>query len=66
MVMASMMFEKDIILPTINQEVRDPQCDLNYVPNKAISKKVNMILKTSSGFSGIHSSLVMKRYQEGK
>jgi 3-oxoacyl-[acyl-carrier-protein] synthase II len=46
--------------------VRDPQCDLNYVPNKAISKKVNMILKTSSGFSGIHSSLVMKRYQEGK
>jgi 3-oxoacyl-(acyl-carrier-protein) synthase len=66
MVMASMMFEKDLILPTINQEVRDPQCDLNYVPNKAVAKKVNMILKTSSGFSGIHSSLVMKRYQEGQ
>lgn len=63
MVIGSMMFEKDIIPPTINQEVRDPQCDLNYVPNKAISKKVNMVLKTSSGFSGIHSSLVMKRYE---
>jgi beta-ketoacyl-acyl-carrier-protein synthase II len=66
MVMGSMMFEKNIIPPTINQEVRDPQCDLNYVPNKAISKKMNIILKTSSGFSGIHSSIVMKRYEEGK
>ncbi|MFH0876807.1 MAG: beta-ketoacyl-[acyl-carrier-protein] synthase family protein [Candidatus Omnitrophota bacterium] len=66
MVMGSMMFEKNIIPPTINQEVRDPQCDLNYVPNQAISKKVNMILKTSSGFSGIHSAIVMKRIREGK
>lgn len=66
LVMGSMIFEKDILPPTINQEVRDPQCDLNYIPNKAIPKKVDMILKTSSGFSGIHSSLVLKRYQEGK
>ena len=66
MVMGSMIFEKNIIPPTINQEVRDPQCDLNYVPNKAIEKKVDIILKTSSGFSGIHSSLVMKRYQEAR
>ena len=66
MVMGSMIFEKNIVPPTINQEVRDPQCDLNYVPNKAIEKKVDIILKTSSGFSGIHSSLVMKRYQEAR
>ncbi len=66
MVMACMIFERDKIPPTINQEIRDPQCDLNYVPNVSIDKKVNMILKTSSGFSGIHSSLVMKRYQEGR
>ncbi len=66
MVIGSIMFEKDLIPPTINQEVRDPQCDLNYVPNKAIQKKINTMLKTSSGFSGIHSAVVMKRYQEGK
>ncbi|MFH1692263.1 MAG: beta-ketoacyl-[acyl-carrier-protein] synthase family protein [Candidatus Omnitrophota bacterium] len=66
MVIGSMMFEKDLIPPTINQEVRDPRCDLNYVPNKAIQKKINTMLKTSSGFSGIHSAVVMKRYQEGK
>jgi 3-oxoacyl-(acyl-carrier-protein) synthase len=58
----SMIFEKDILPPTINQEEKDPLCDLNYIPNQAISKKVNSIIKTSSGFSGIHSSLILKRY----
>jgi len=62
MTVASMIFEKNILPPTINQEEKDPQCDLYYIPNKAITKKVNTILKTSSGFSGIHSSLVLRRY----
>lgn len=59
---AALIFEKNILPPTINQEEKDPQCDLYYIPNKAIEKKVNLILKTSSGFSGIHSSLVLRRY----
>jgi beta-ketoacyl-acyl-carrier-protein synthase II len=58
----SMIFEKNILPPTINQEEKDPLCDLNYIPNKAISKKVDTIIKTSSGFSGIHSSLVLRRF----
>jgi len=62
MTICSMIYEKNILPPTINQEERDPLCDLDYVPNKAREKKVNMILKTSSGFSGIHSSLVTQRY----
>ncbi|MCX5698794.1 MAG: beta-ketoacyl-[acyl-carrier-protein] synthase family protein [Candidatus Omnitrophica bacterium] len=62
MTVASMIFEKNILPPTINQEEKDPQCDLYYIPNEAIQKKVNIILKTSSGFSGIHSSLVLKRF----
>ncbi len=62
MTMASMIFEKNILPPTINQEEKDPQCDLYYIPNQAITKKVNMIIKTSSGFSGIHSSLILKRF----
>jgi len=62
MTVASMIFEKNILPPTINQEEKDPQCDLYYIPNQAISKKVNMIIKTSSGFSGIHSSLILKRF----
>lgn len=62
MTVASMIFEKNILPPTINQEEKDPLCDLYYIPNEAIQKKVNIILKTSSGFSGIHSSLVLKRF----
>lgn len=58
----SMIFQKDILPPTINQVELDPLCDLDYIPNEARSKKVNTILKTSSGFSGIHSSLVLKRF----
>ena len=60
----SMIFQKDILPPTINQEEKDPLCDLDYVPNVARAKRVNTIIKTSSGFSGIHSSLVLKRFKE--
>jgi beta-ketoacyl-acyl-carrier-protein synthase II len=57
----AMIFQRDLLPPTINQEEKDPLCDLDYIPNVARPKKVNMILKTSSGFSGIHSSLILKR-----
>lgn len=60
----SMIFQKNILPPTINQEEKDPQCDLNYIPNVAQEKKANIMLKTSSGFSGIHSSLIVKRFTE--
>ena len=56
------IFGKNILPPTINQEEKDPACDLDYIPNEARDRKVNAILKTSSGFSGIHSSLVLKRF----
>jgi beta-ketoacyl-acyl-carrier-protein synthase II len=59
----SMIFEKNLLPPTINQEEKDPQCDLDYIPNVARQKKVNTILKTSSGFSGVHSSLIIKRLE---
>jgi len=59
----SMIFEKNILPPTINQEEKDPLCDLDYIPNVARGEKVNTILKTSSGFSGIHSSLIIKRLE---
>jgi beta-ketoacyl-acyl-carrier-protein synthase II len=61
--LSSLMLERNILPPTINQEEKDPQCDLNYIPNKAMEKKVDCILKTSSGFSGIHSAMVLQRYK---
>jgi len=62
LVVCAMIFQKNILPPTINQEEKDPLCDLDYIPNVARAKKVNTILKTSSGFSGIHSSLILRRF----
>ncbi len=59
----SLIFERNMLPPTINQEEADPNCDLDYVPNVAREKQVNCMLKTSSGFSGIHSAMVLKRFQ---
>ena len=61
--LSSLMFERNVLPPTINQEESDPLCDLYYIPNEAIQKKVDCILKTSSGFSGIHSAMVLQRYK---
>ncbi len=63
LVACAQIFEKRVLPPTINYEVHDPECDLDYVPNVSREAKVNTILKTSSGFSGIHSSTVLKRWQ---
>ena len=60
--LSSLIFGRNILPPTINQQDPDPLCDLYYIPNEAIQKKVNCILKTSSGFSGIHSAMVLERY----
>jgi 3-oxoacyl-(acyl-carrier-protein) synthase len=63
LVACAQIFERNILPPTINYEVPDPACDLDYIPNVSREAKVNAILKTSSGFSGIHSSTVLKRWQ---
>lgn len=62
-VLCGMIFKHNILPPTINQKEKDPRCDLDYIPNKARQQKVNYILKTSSGFSGIHSCIIFKRWE---
>ncbi len=55
--------ENGIIFPTINYEEKDPECDLNYVPNEAIKKDVNVALKNSLGFGGHNVSLIFKKFR---
>lgn len=54
--------QTNIIPPTINLENQDEQCDLNIITKATKCKTINYILKNSSGFSGIHSTIVLKRY----
>ena len=56
--------KEGIIPPTINYEFPDPECDLNYVPNKAIKKEVNVAISNSFGFGGHNITLVLKKFEE--
>jgi 3-oxoacyl-[acyl-carrier-protein] synthase II len=47
--------------PTINLDDQDPECDLNYVPNKSINKQIDYALNNSFGFGGTNCSLILKR-----
>jgi len=50
--------------PTINLDNPDPECDLDYVPNKSRKAKVNIALSNSFGFGGTNGSLIFRRWAE--
>jgi 3-oxoacyl-[acyl-carrier-protein] synthase II len=59
-----MAMQKQIAPPTMNIVELDPQCRLNYVPNKPQKAKIDYALSNSFGFGGTNGSLVFKRWTE--
>lgn len=59
-----MTIHTGIIHPTINYENPDPECDLDYVPNEARKKEVNVAISNSFGFGGHNVCLAFKRLEE--
>jgi 3-oxoacyl-[acyl-carrier-protein] synthase II len=56
--------DRQIIPPTINYEFPDPECDLDYVPNKPRAAEVIYALTNSFGFGGTNACLLLKKFED--
>jgi 3-oxoacyl-[acyl-carrier-protein] synthase II len=54
--------QENFIHPTINYETPDPDCDLDYVPNKMRKQQIMCALSNSLGFGGHNATIVIKKY----
>jgi 3-oxoacyl-[acyl-carrier-protein] synthase II len=61
-IFTTLAVERGMLPPTINYEVEDPDCDLDYVPNEAREADVAVAVSNSFGFGGHNASIVIKRF----
>ncbi|MHB9094758.1 MAG: beta-ketoacyl-ACP synthase II [Eubacteriales bacterium] len=62
-IICALAIERGVIPPTINYEYPDPDCDLNYVPNKCLQKEVKVAMSNSFGFGGHNATIVLKKFE---
>ena len=55
--------QNSVIPPTINYNEPDPECDLNYVPNKLVERDINYGLSNAFGFGGHNATLIFKKFR---
>jgi 3-oxoacyl-[acyl-carrier-protein] synthase II len=63
-VVSVLALDRGILPPTINLENPDPECDLDFVPNKARQKQVDVAMSNSFGFGGTNACLIFKRLKK--
>jgi 3-oxoacyl-[acyl-carrier-protein] synthase II len=63
-VIGTLAINNGIVPPTINYTTPDPECDLNYTPNKPENREVNAVISNSFGFGGHNVALAIKRYTD--
>jgi 3-oxoacyl-[acyl-carrier-protein] synthase II len=55
--------KNSMVPPTINYTTPDPDCDLNYIPNKAIAKPIKAAISNTFGFGGHNASICFKAFE---
>jgi 3-oxoacyl-[acyl-carrier-protein] synthase II len=55
--------KNNMVHPTINYETPDPECDLDYVPNKARAVEVNIAISNTFGFGGHNATIAIGKYR---
>ena len=60
-VICLMSMQKGILPPTINQFVKDEECNLDYIPNVARKSEINYVMSNSFGFGGTNGSIIFKK-----
>src|SRR6266550_4396923 len=63
-VICVLALQTGILPPTINLRHPDPECDLDYVPNEARRRLIDVAMSNSMGFGGHNTCLIFKRYEE--
>ncbi len=62
-VATALTLQNSMIPPTINYEDPDPNCDLDYVPNKPVEASVDIAMSNSFGFGGHNATIILKKWQ---
>ena len=63
-IMGVKAMERGLLPPTINYEIPDPECDLDYIPNAARKADVHTIMVNGFGFGGQNASLILRKWEE--
>ena len=58
-----LMLQRQRLAPTINLKVKDPECDLDYIPDKSRDAEVKYILNNALGFGGQNACIILKRVE---
>jgi len=66
LIVTTMAVHENKVPPTINYETPDPECDLNYTPNKSIDKEISAAVSNTFGFGGHNACLSVKKYQKNQ
>jgi 3-oxoacyl-[acyl-carrier-protein] synthase II len=61
-IFSTLAIRDGVIPPTINYETPDPDCDLDYVPNKAREKDLQYVMSNSFGFGGHNATIILGKY----